>query len=82
MKFLIIAPFVLLAGCATTDASNDEVALAKAENDSNYVCQTVKKTGSHFNKRRCITKEAQKREEESAKKAMEELDRNWNLNGG
>ena len=56
--------------------------LAKVEKDDKYVCTTIKKTGSHFNTRRCITKEAKKREEENAKKTMEDLDRNWSLHGG
>ncbi len=86
MKLIIaMAGALLLGGCSTSPNETElssEQQLAKVENDDNYVCQTVRKTGSHFNKRRCITKDAQKREEENAKKTMEELDRNWNLNGG
>ncbi|WP_394191540.1 hypothetical protein [Pseudoalteromonas atlantica] len=83
MKVISILVVFFIAGCnSTSQSESDEVALKNAESDSNYVCQTVKKTGSHFNKRRCITKEAKKREEENAKKTMEDLDRNWTLNGG
>jgi len=76
---------LLLTACSSNNVNNKDAQmeeLAKVEKDDKYVCTTIKKTGSHFNTRRCITKEAKKREEENAKKTMEDLDRNWSLHGG
>ena len=82
----IIAPLImlLLTACNSTSGNKESQMeeLAKVEKDDNYICTTIKKTGSNFNTRRCITKAAKKREEENAKKTMEALDRNWSLHGG
>ncbi|WP_046005739.1 hypothetical protein [Pseudoalteromonas rubra] len=67
---------------AKQSKQDERAELAKVEKDKNYICRTVKKTGSNMYTRRCITKEAHQREKESAHNAMSELNRSWNKNGG
>ena len=78
----VICAVFVLAGCKTSDAakaSNAETMqeLAKVEKHDNYICKTVRKTGSNFNTRRCMTKESYEKTKEQSKKALRSLDRNW-----
>ncbi len=96
-KAVLILSLLALGACSSTpeekaqaQAEKDELISKATDNKktfvsdkgNKYICTTKRQIGSHFNKRRCITAEAKKKEEEAAKKAMRNLDRSWNNNGG
>ena len=97
-KALVVLSLALLAtACSSTpeekaqaQAEKDELISKATENKktfvsdkgNKYICTTKRQIGSHFNKRRCITAEAKKKEQEEAKKAMRNLDRSWHNHTG
>lgn len=78
--FTLIIIAAVLSGCNSTSNKKETMAnqLAAVEKDDNYICKTVRKTGSNFNTRRCMTKEAYEKSKKQARDAMDELDRSWN----
>ena len=84
---LLCTSVLTLSACGMTEGAKQKDAkvmseLSEVEKDENYICKTVSRIGSNFKKRRCITKEAHEREQKSAKKALEEVDRNWSNHTG
>lgn len=80
----LVCSVAFLSGCnSTSDKKSKQMAeLAKVENDDNYICKTVKKTGSNFKTRRCMTKEAYEKTRQEARDALNSLDRNWGVHSG
>lgn len=82
-KFALLAFSIFMVGCNSTanDKSKLKEEIAAAEKSENYVCKTVKKTGSNLNTRRCMTKEAYEKQRDASREVLNELDRTYTTGG-
>ncbi|WP_404390549.1 hypothetical protein [Pseudoalteromonas phenolica] len=83
ISLLLFGLTFIISGCSNTVDRKTKMnnQLAAVENNDNYICKTVKKTGSNFNTRRCMTKEAYKRSKEAAQEALIRLGRTYTEGG-